>query len=153
RRTTSARSPCVAAVCRSIASAAWLRYTISPFSSAMSRTAGATSSAATSESTELSSGYRPPAPRAGRHLGMSSSLAGFTAACGQTGLNLLNEVGDRVDDPGRPVREAVRVLAGTDPGQYQDRRQARLQAAEHVGVHPVADHGGGLRMGADRVQR
>src|SRR5438477_1764232 len=153
RSTTSAFSPWVAIVRRAISLAAWLRYTISPASSVTSSTVGAASSAASSESTELTSGCRAPAVRAGHHLTMPPSLAGFTGARGRTGLNLLDEVGHRGDDPGRAVREPVGVGAGTDPGEHQDRLQARLQATQHVGVHPVADHRGRLGVRADGVQR
>src|SRR5438270_4255043 len=83
----------------------------------------------------------------------ASSVTGFTAARGRTGLNLLDEVGHRGDDPGRAVREPVGISAGTDPGEHQDRLQARLQAAQHIGVHPVADHRGRLGVRADGVQR
>src|SRR5215208_2309287 len=65
---------------------------------------------------------------------------------------LVDQVRDGVDDAGGAVGEALRLLATRHAGEHEDGGEARLQPRDHIGVHPVADHRGGLRVGVDRVE-
>ena len=65
----------------------------------------------------------------------------------------LDQVRDRVDDPGRPVGEGLDLVRPGRAGRDQHRAQARLQAADDVGVHPVPDHHGRLGVGVEAVER
>ena len=44
------------------------------------------------------------------------------------------------------------VLGLVEPGQHEYRPQPGLDAGDHVGVHPVADHHRGLRVRLDLVE-
>ena len=63
-----------------------------------------------------------------------------------------HEVGDRVDDAGRPVGEVLDLLGSGRPGRDEHGAQPRLEAADDVGVHPVADHDGGLGVRLEPVE-
>src|SRR5437764_8943459 len=71
RRASRTFWPPVAAVCRSSSSAALLRYTMSPASSATSRTAGALSSTARSASADRTAAGTPSAAPRRHHLVIS----------------------------------------------------------------------------------
>ena len=45
--------------------------------------------------------------------------------------------------PARPERVAADLLGPGGTGEHQDGLQAGLDAGDHVGVHPIADHRGG----------
>jgi PTS system mannitol-specific IIC component len=54
--------------------------------------------------------------------------------------DVVDQVGDRVDDPRGQEREPLGLLAGGDARQDQDGLESSLDPGDDVGVHAVADH-------------
>src|SRR5215211_8653319 len=81
------------------------------------------------------------------------ALAGWRPA-GRLRLvtDVVDQVGDRVHDPGGQEREPLGLLVAGDAGQDQDGLEAGLHPGDDVGVHAVADHDGGVRVGVDGPQ-
>ena len=82
---------------------------------------------------------RPGRPSRGRPARVGAGGRG--SARGVELVDEGDEVGDRVDDPGRPVREPLDLLgAGSSRSAPGSVAQPGLEPADDVGVHPVADH-------------
>ena len=68
--------------------------------------------------------------------------------------HLVDQVGDRVDDPRRRGTGSARPPpASSTPVSTRIVCEPGLEPRDDVGVHPVADHRGRLRVRVDRVQR
>src|SRR5262249_37895232 len=74
------------------------------------------------------------------------------AGSGNPWSDEVDQVRYGVDDLGGAEGVAVDVVGLGDAGQHQEGAHPGLQAGQDVGVHAVADHRGGLRVGAYRVE-
>ena len=66
---------------------------------------------------------------------------------------VVDQVRDRVDDARGPERVPLGLRARGHAREHEDRLQAGLEAGDHVGVHAIADHRGGLGVRVERVER
>ena len=62
----------------------------------------------------------------------------------------IDEIGHRVDDPRGAIREPCGLGPGRDAAEHEDCLEPRLEPRDDVRVHPIADHRGALRVGAER---